>query len=369
METQVSLTCSTGSTVLLGTAIIHVSDASGKYQAVRAVIDSGYLTSFLTNDCAQRLGLKREKCKSQLTGLGGSVVRDQGIVSCAIKPINSNSPVLNTKAVIIPKIAGNMPSVTLPQNVVDEYKDLVLADPTFYRPGRIDMLLASDIFPYIYDGGKFHPSKEGVPLALHSIFGYVITGRLSGDDAAPSTCLFASTERIDDLMRSFWEVENINCVISKDPDDVIAEEIFAKEHSRDETGRYVVTYPFKPDAELGDSKHIALKRFQNLERKLSRFPLLKGEYKKFMDDYAALGHMECVGDSSEVESAYLIPHHAVYKPDSSTTKTRVVFDGSCKTNNNKSLNCCLYTGPKLQSDLVVLLIRFRLHLISLCTVW
>ncbi|XP_037871466.1 uncharacterized protein LOC119629515 [Bombyx mori] len=263
-----------------------------------------------------------------------------------------------------------MPSVNFTENLKLEYKNLLLADPTFYRSSRIDMLLGSDVFPFIYDGGRYSPSRQGLPLALSSVFGYVITGQLSCNNTSNtrnvSMCMLSSESKVDDLIKSFWETESLVADLPKNPDDVITEQMFVNDYKRDSTGRYIVKYPFKPDSELGNSRQIAIKRYQNLERKLSRLPDLRKEYKKFMDEYASLGHMICVGEVSEVESGYVIPHHCVHKPDSSSTRLRVVFDASCQTSNNKSLNSVLYTGPKLQADLVELLIRFRLRKISLC---
>jgi hypothetical protein len=42
-----------------------------------------------------------------------------------------------------------------------------------------------------------------------------------------------------------------------------------------------------------------------------------------------------------------IPHHAVIRESSSTTKLRVVFNASCKTRNGTSINDHLLVGPKL----------------------
>ncbi|XP_008543663.3 uncharacterized protein LOC103568535 [Microplitis demolitor] len=56
---------------------------------------------------------------------------------------------------------------------------------------------------------------------------------------------------------------------------------------------------------------------------------------------------------------YYLPHHAVIKNSSMTTKVRVVFDGSANTTTGVSLNDVLFTGPTIQSDLFSLLIRFR----------
>ena len=49
---------------------------------------------------------------------------------------------------------------------------------------------------------------------------------------------------------------------------------------------------------------------------------------------------------SKPDSAvYNLPHHCVFKEDSTTTKLRVVFDGSAKTSNGLSLNESLVVGP------------------------
>jgi hypothetical protein len=72
--------------------------------------------------------------------------------------------------------------------------------------------------------------------------------------------------------------------------------------------------------------------------------------------------MEQVEPCSE---AYYLPHHAVIKPGSETTKLRVVFDASATSTNGKSLNYIMYTEPNLLQDLMELLIRWRLHKIVL----
>lgn len=38
-----------------------------------------------------------------------------------------------------------------------------------------------------------------------------------------------------------------------------------------------------------------------------------------------------------------------------------MFDGSAKSDNDRSLSDCLFTGPNLQNDIVDILIRFRTH--------
>ena len=80
-----------------------------------------------------------------------------------------------------------------------------------------------------------------------------------------------------------------------------------------------------------------------------------------------LEHLE-KGPPDEIEKPNdqlnFLPHHCVKKIDSTTTKFRVVFDGSTKSDNGTSLNSSLMVGPTIQQDIFSLLIRFRLHRVA-----
>jgi len=59
---------------------------------------------------------------------------------------------------------------------------------------------------------------------------------------------------------------------------------------------------------------------------------------------------------------YYLTHHPVLTPSKTTTKVRIVYDGSEKCQStSSSLNDCLYCGPVILPDLVGLLLRFRLQ--------
>jgi Pao retrotransposon peptidase/Family of unknown function (DUF5641)/Integrase zinc binding domain len=82
------------------------------------------------------------------------------------------------------------------------------------------------------------------------------------------------------------------------------------------------------------------------------------EYHKFMQEYLDLGHMVPYYGKEE---GYYMPHHAVVKEQSTTTKVRVVFDASAKTSNTKSLNDNMMIGGVLQNKLSSILLRWRTH--------
>lgn len=73
-----------------------------------------------------------------------------------------------------------------------------------------------------------------------------------------------------------------------------------------------------------------------------------------MNEYEALEHMEKVicEEAEENENICYLPHHAVVNENSTTTRVRIVFDASCKTESGSSLNDTLMKGPVIQDELI-----------------
>eukprot|EP00102_Acyrthosiphon_pisum_P021730 XP_016658940.1 PREDICTED: uncharacterized protein LOC103309057 [Acyrthosiphon pisum] len=99
------------------------------------------------------------------------------------------------------------------------------------------------------------------------------------------------------------------------------------------------------------------------EAQLANDPRLQRLYCDFMSEYLTLGHMS----SAKSEGDYFIPHHAVYRPADIDPKIRVVFDASATSYSGVSLNDCLLPGPKLQRDVVDVLLLYRVHRFAFTT--
>lgn len=76
-----------------------------------------------------------------------------------------------------------------------------------------------------------------------------------------------------------------------------------------------------------------------------------------------MSHMTKISTSSIKSSSksYFLPHHGILRENHLTTKLRTVFDGSCPSSTGWSLNDLQYVGPKLQNDIVNILLRFRTY--------
>jgi len=126
-------------------------------------------------------------------------------------------------------------------------------------------------------------------------------------------------------------------------------------------GHFEVRLPFKLESNnLGSSFDIAKRRFLSLERRLQKSTDLKLLYTEFMEEYPMLGHMSQIEYVVPQTSHYFLPHQCVLRPESTSTKLRVVLDASCRTLSKLSLNDILMVGPTIQNDLFTRLIRFQL---------
>lgn len=345
--------------VLLGTALVHIRDHCGTWQTVRAIIDSASQISAITVSCSNRLGLRPKNWTAPVSGISGTAVADvRGMVDCIVQPIFANEPQLNTKAWVLSSITSEMPRRSLSSRVKDRFAHLALADPTFHIASPIDVLLGADLFAHILDGRKVTVAAD-LPTAFSSIFGWILIGSVLQNDVERQVALPVSlTVSIESLMEKFWATEEPATPPPSFTEDGRCEEAFVSQHNRLPSGRFIVPLPTRVTSSslsFPGSRERAIKRFENLERRLSTDSKLRELYSNFMAEYLTLGHMSV----AKSPGTYFIPHHAVYKSADGDGKIRVVFDASARGSRGPSLNDCLLQGPKLQQDIVDVLTRFR----------
>ncbi|XP_058816720.1 uncharacterized protein LOC131679999 [Topomyia yanbarensis] len=78
-----------------------------------------------------------------------------------------------------------------------------------------------------------------------------------------------------------------------------------------------------------------------------------------------MGHTVPIAAEDLHKIKYFIPHSCVVKPDSTSTKVRVVFDASAKTTSGISLNDIQIVEPTIQRELFDQLIEFETHYLVL----
>lgn len=174
---------------------------------------------------------------------------------------------------------------------------------------------------------------------------------------------------LDAQLKQFWEIEENLDERKRTPEEEQCQQHFKRTVRRRKDGRYEVQFPFKNEnrPQLGNSKKAAMARFFQIERGFASNDKLRQAYTTCIDEYIALGHMTEISAERELLDGdhYFIPHHAVVKESSTTTKLRVVFDASCETSTGLSLNETLMVGPRLQPDIIDLVAQWRKFKVAL----
>ena len=129
--------------VLLKTALVAVTDQFGKKKTLRALLDDGSQGSFMTEICAQGLGLQVQKTDVTIRGISAAPVCSvNGQVSLVINSLVTNASVKVT-ALVGAKVTGLSSTQKCCRKSWNHLEGLQLADPTFHTPSKIDILLGS----------------------------------------------------------------------------------------------------------------------------------------------------------------------------------------------------------------------------------
>ncbi|XP_062712503.1 uncharacterized protein LOC134289860 [Aedes albopictus] len=265
---------------------------------------------------------------------------------------------------VLPKLTISLPTAAVDSSKWNLPPSMTLADPCFHEPGPIDLIIGAEYYMDLLCDERQKVTSEG-PTLQNTVFGWIVSGRIPDNWASSvvSVTHVCSTAEIQDQLTKFWELETCRTACTHSTEESACEEIFDKTTTRDSEGRFVVALPKKEHliSQLRESRAVAIRRFMGMERRFATNPALKEEYTKFIREYEDLGHMEQISGDSIGEKEYYLPHHVVLKPESTTTKLRVVFDASCRTSSGVSLNEALMVGPVVQDDIQDISLRFRLH--------
>lgn len=342
---------------LLMSAIINVEDGKGRFIQARALLDTCSTAHFISERFAKSLELPMQTCSIPIGSISSNTTFAKNIVIVKFQSIHNEFSKILT-FLTIPTICNLIPNETFPRETINIPVKCQLADPEFHLPRPVDMLIGSGASLSLLAPGQIKLTHDGDLYLQKTHLGWVIAGEPRSDTIPKSaSCNFVELNR---TLARFFDDEEIVAPKPKSLEEIDCENHFVKYVSRDHSGRYTVRLPFKEITTFPGSYSIALRRLHSLERKLNNNAELKIEYSHVIQEYLDLGHMSLI-DSVDTSDGYYMPHHAVIKPSSETTKVRVVFDASAKSQNRKSLNDTLMIGPMIQDKVFAHLVRFRSH--------
>ncbi|XP_049868256.1 uncharacterized protein LOC126368368 isoform X1 [Pectinophora gossypiella] len=365
--------------VLLPTAKVKILTKNGQELIVKALLDSGSQSSFITTKLANLIGRNLLATNTEVSGIAKTGKKIQSslqvdIFSCAY-PYK-----VNTNCLVVNKITTNLPQNSFDLSLINIPKNLLLADDTFNKTSEIDILLAADIFfqallPQLEDQHN-ELSDPATPRLVHTQFGYLVAGKVpvQSPHELQSTpvslfCQECKTDLNSNVIQ-FWKSEAVPEIYPEHP---TSEQKYCEEYFNETVqlvdNKFEVSMPLKipiydVNNTLGNSLVLAMRRFLNLEKRLHKDEALFKEYQSFIHEYIDLGHASYVDISSydfNKDAVYFMPHHPVIRENVVSTRLRTVFDGSMKTTNKISLNDIMLNGPVVQNELFDTLLLFRLN--------
>lgn len=250
--------------------------------------------------------------------------------------------------------------------------DLDLADFSYGDEDlEVDILIGSDHYWKLVTGEVVRGPCG--PAAIQTRLGWVLSGPVDVSTSAVNpvsthtlrTDAHAASSDNHDLnegLKRFWDLETLGI---KEDETSVYEEFERNVISR--KGRYEVRLPWKePHLVLPNNHKLCSKRLVGLLKRLRQNPRVLMEYDAVIKDQLSKGIVEVVEqpDTQDDREVHYVPHHAVVREDKTTTKLRIVYDASARSN-GPSLNDCLYTGPKFGQSILDIILRFRAHQVAL----
>ena len=349
--------------VMLATAVVFIKDFGGTNHECRALLDIGSTENFICEGLVQRLKLKRQTISLPIGGINDTSSRIKASVNSGMSSLDMKFE-KSLKFLVVPKITGNLPYTNI--NVVkwNIPKELQLADPSFNKAQKVEILLGAGIFLELLKDGKLI-LDEGLPILQNTKLGWIVAGNIDWNQRKPiniesNFCGLINTQTLSQQVEKFWQLEGCDPA-EESSEKEQCERLFIENHIRQPSGKYMVQLPMRDTmVDIGDTKRIAYKRLEQQLLRLEKNVQLKELYNDFMTEYENLGHMEEVGrHEQEPAATFYFPHHGVLKMSSSTTKLRVVFNGSQISSTGISLNDILLNGGMVQDDLFEIMLRFR----------
>lgn len=334
----------------------------------RALLDSGSQSNFITTELAKKLKLPRKKINYNIIGVDQKTSQSHFSVRTKIK---GRVTVYEGEFefLTLRKITTDLPLQTINTHELNFPDYVQLADPSFAQPGKIDLLIGLECFYNILQSRNYKPKTNNL-VFQETALGWIVAGSAESSLTTVTHSFIAETvenrTNLEELISKFWKLE-LTPQTTYSTEEKLCVQYFDQTTIRGEDGRFIVELPLCKiiNNKLGDSRATALRRFLSTENRLNKNTQLRINYNQFMEEYKSLGHMSKINDPDNERHisklSYYMPHHAIQRSDSMTTKTRVVFDASCTTTSGLSLNDLLLKGPTIQDDLICLIARFRVH--------
>lgn len=165
------------SCVLLSTALIDVIDQDGIKHTVKAILDNGSTTNFITEELSKTLKIPIRSASAKVEGLNCKPLYLDKRTSIKLSS-RTEAFTQEIDCLIVPHITQFLPTKQIDLTTFSIPPHIDLADPEFHVPSKISILLNAEVFWKIL--GKDRISLgENMPTLTETKFGWLVSGNVS----------------------------------------------------------------------------------------------------------------------------------------------------------------------------------------------
>ena len=351
------------SAVALRMVPVLLTGQDGQKHQVNAFLDDGSDSSYLRTDIAKSLGLLIEERSLNLSTLvdEGTTV-PSGLVAVTLESLDQG-----TQAKIGVRTLNTMcEGLVAPdwRKLKQKWPHLQGIDfPKIAGRQKVDLLVGSD-HPELTLALEERVGKVGEPVARKTPLGWTCVGSFGvpKDTGVVSYAgSYCSSASMDEELKKLWNSDVIptpETVVSTPKEKLALEKAESSIQFTGERYQIGITWEQeKPD--LSDNRAMAEKRLYTQERSLKRKPkVIADSYNEVFKGNVEKGYARELSKEEIATPGWYLPHFAVVRENRETTKVRLVYDAAA-TFQEKSLNEEMLAGPKLQLDVLDILITFR----------
>lgn len=183
-ETEIAsvnaLVASKSSSRFLATAMVKLVAKSGEKKLLRALVDDGSESAFISEQAVQLLKLNKENVSASISGIGAAENRSKNIVTVTIGSRFDDEFGIETEAIVLEKLT-NYNKMTGQLSEYEHLKNLRLADIISKYNEPIDIILGTTEHGIIIKPGLI----KGMPdetIARDSELGWLVSGGIGDKD-------------------------------------------------------------------------------------------------------------------------------------------------------------------------------------------
>lgn len=336
------------------------------------MLDDGSTVTLIEKRVASRIGVTGPRKGIVLAGVGAIKIKveQSESVTFEVQPLAGGRTFTLENVHTISDL--NLPRQTLDHQDLIRWPHLNKLPLRSYKDISPTLLIGQDNwdlgFPF-----EIRRAKRRDPVAIRTNLGWLVHGFMPSFSAKNTYSIGYVMEaeqesnhankddvRLHELIKENFQIESLGISPKKRENtlDQKAEQLLAN-HTTRIGERWQTCLLWKSsDVDLPNNYQTALKRLENLERRMERNPEFADLYCRQIDHFIAQGYASPIQNADqEAKRVWYLPHFGVTHPNK-PGKVRVVFDAAAKTQ-GVSLNDKLLPGPDLLKSLHGVLMRFR----------